>query len=66
MTRQDYINAILKLLEEAVSRRDGSRGGHHRQCCAPESRPPEPCGVCQGHRRQSRQRPHQRAEVWQE
>lgn len=53
-------------VEETVSRRDGSRGGHHRQCCAPESRPPEPCGVCAGHRRLCGQCTGKRAEVRQE
>ena len=53
-------------VEETVSRRDGSRGGHHRQCCAPESRPPEPCRVCAGHRRPCGQRTGKRAEVRQE
>ena len=53
-------------VEETVSRRDGSRGGHHRCRRPSESRPPEPCGVCQCHRRTGGQCPHQRAEVRQE
>lgn len=51
-------------VEETVSRRDGSRGGHHRQRCAPESR--EPCRVRAGHRRLCGQCTGKRAEVRQE
>lgn len=51
---------------KAVSCRGCCRAGHHRQRCAPESGPPEPCRVCTGHRRPCGQRPHQRAQVRQE
>ena len=53
-------------LEKAVSGRGCCRARPHRQRCAPESRPPEPERLYAGHRWQSRQRPHQRAEVRQE
>ena len=53
-------------LEKAVSGRGRRRAGHHRQRCAPESGPPEPCRVCTGHRWPCGQRPCQRAEVRQE
>lgn len=53
-------------VEETVSRLDGSRGGHHRCRRPPESRPPEPCRVCAGHRQTGGQRTGKRAEVRQE